>query len=280
MTGNDQFNTGNEEKIKNNFKVDKCSIGTCRNTAGSFYCEEECPGLVQDLDIQDEKRVEIEQCSEKLEINGQLFVKTDSESYLTGDNSKNLCLSSFGWFIAPSCDIETSCLIELFSDQITNCPDQITKWDHFIGGFRYPSPDDVIIREIQDETNQCSCGPYGKCSSDGYTCECSAGFVLGQFQQCEPVPVLKVNIKTNPQSNSNLDSKLSGHYVSRWSNEKRQWTYVKNRDEKIHFYFDISTKFWNIQDSNSKSEISFSISSNISPITPGANCQVFIQLLI
>jgi hypothetical protein len=107
--------------------------------------------------------------------------------------------------------------------------------------------------------------------------ECSAGFVLGQFQQCEPVPVLKVNIKTNPQSNpnpnSNLDSKLSGHYVSRWSNEKRQWTYVKNRDEKIHFYFDISTKFWNIQDSNSKSEISFSISSNISPITPGANCQ-------
>ena len=39
--------------------------------------------------------------------------------------------------------------------------------------------------------------------------DCEDGFILGQYQQCEPAPILNVEIK-----NANLASRFSGHYVS------------------------------------------------------------------
>ena len=37
--------------LKTAFKEDACPSGECRNTEGSYYCEEECSGLVQDIDL-------------------------------------------------------------------------------------------------------------------------------------------------------------------------------------------------------------------------------------
>jgi len=137
---------------------------TCINTDGSFFCQKPCDGLVEELDFVSELFVNLDVCDGQLEVNGVVFVKDthSSNSYHSIDKSSSLCQKHFGWFIAPSCDITTTCQIEFISNQVGSCPDEITTWETFSGSFQYPANPQPII--TSSKAKDCGCGEYGTCN--------------------------------------------------------------------------------------------------------------------
>jgi len=98
----------------------------------------------------------------------------------------------------------------------------------------------------------------------------ASGYPIG----CNPPPVLKIQVNAGKKVNE----KLSGFYISQWSNDQNQWTYTKRSMPNLMLYNDGET--WRIINTNtitSKTLISFSNGDRLSPlITESISCQVFI----